>query len=435
MQLMEPLGEIRENSAMAMLDAKRKRSPKGFLEAFSALLAEKKNNNSINIPTVKGNEKAVPGLAPIASKARLKAEEAPPKSMKAASDIMPTESKNRNKKTQMQAEDNLSTGNVVLVPEENKTRAVLPKKEKEVLDASRLDPGKDNIRHEKGFGAPDGFVSRLGIDAAAQSQKLKQFKTGQTPGDAMTERVFEVTKSGFEKTEKGKNLAVIDLRMKSRAEKNRDQFRDKGHGNTGISEEELLQKGSENKTLSISGNMTGENSAIYEKNNNVHSWYEKSGTPDAKPGSPLNSAFTESLTARLRDGAGDIVSSARIVLKDAGSGVIRLRLEPETLGGVKIELKMSEKQISGKIIVESDMAGEAFRASLDALRDAFTGAGLNTGSLEVEVRNGMGKGSNSGMGQDEDKRSIYWSRSLEKLDSAVPAATGKYNAGLLNLFV
>ncbi len=434
MQLMEPLGEIRESSAMAMLDTKRKRSPKGFLEAFSAFLAEKKNNNSIQNPAAKENEKTVPGLVPLISRKRLNAEGTPQKSIKTASDIMPPESKNRNKKTQIQAEGNLAAGNVVLVPEENKARVVLPKKEKEVLDEKRLDPGKDNIRHEKGFGAPDGIGLKPGIDAV-QSQKLNPSKNSQTPGDAMTERVFEVTKSGLEKTENGKNLAVIDLRMKSRAEKNRDQFRDKGHGNTGISEEELLQKGPENKTLSISGNMTAENSAIYEKNDNVHSWYEKSGTPDAKPGSPLNSAFTESLTARLRDGAGDIVSSARIVLKDAGSGVIRLRLEPETLGGVKIELKMSEKQISGKIIVESDMAGEAFRASLDALRDAFTEAGLNTGSLEVEVRNGMGKGSDSGMDQDEDKRSIYWSRSLEKLDSAVPAASGKYNAGLLNLFV
>lgn len=434
MQLMEPLGEIHESSAMAMLDTKRKRSPKGFLEAFSALLAEKKINSSINIPTAKGNEKAVPGLAPFASKARLKAEEAPQKSMKTASDIMPTESKNRNKKTQMPADGNLAAQNVVLVSEGNKTRAVIPKKEKEVLDASRLDPGKDNIRHEKGFGAPDGIVLKPGVDAA-QSQKLKQFKTGQTPGDAMTEKVFEVTSSGLEKTEKGKNLAVIDLRMKSRAEKNRDQFREKGQGSTRISEEELLQKGAESKALSISGNMFGENAAIYEKNDNVHSWYEKNGTPDAKPGSPLNSAFTESLAARLRDGAGDIVSSAKIVLKDANSGVIRLRLEPESLGGVKIELKMSEKEISGKIIVESDMAGEAFRTSLDALRDAFAEAGLNTGSLEVEVRNGMGRGPDSGMDQDEAKRHIYWSQSLEKLDSAVPAATGKYNAGLLNLFV
>ena len=67
-----------------------------------------------------------------------------------------------------------------------------------------------------------------------------------------------------------------------------------------------------------------------------------------------------------------------MVLRNGDAGLIRLRLEPESLGGVKIELKMTEKQISGKIIVESDIAGEAFRSSIDALKDAFAESGFET---------------------------------------------------------
>ena len=144
-------------------------------------------------------------------------------------------------------------------------------------------------------------------------------------------------------------------------------------------------------------------------------------------------SFTETLASRLRDGAADIVRSAQVVLRDGDAGIIRLRLEPESLGGVKIELKMAEKQISGKIVVESDIAGEAFRSSLDALRDAFAESGFETASLEVEVRNGMASGSGgdgNGTGGDDGP---YWSRSLRELDAAVPALASAGRDGLVDM--
>jgi flagellar hook-length control protein FliK len=147
-------------------------------------------------------------------------------------------------------------------------------------------------------------------------------------------------------------------------------------------------------------------------------------------------SLSESLAARLRDGAADIVRSAQVFLKEGDSGVIRLRLEPESLGGVKIELKMTEKQISGKIVVESDIAGEAFRSSLDALKDAFAESGFETTALEVEVRNGMASGSGGERGgAGEDDGGPYWSRSLRELEAAVPPAAQTARDGVLNVIV
>ena len=148
-------------------------------------------------------------------------------------------------------------------------------------------------------------------------------------------------------------------------------------------------------------------------------------------------ASADSLAARLRDGAADIVRSAQIVLRDGDSGVIRLRLEPESLGGVKIELKMTENQISGKIVVESDIAGDAFRSSIDALKDAFAECGFETTALEVEVRNGMasGPGGERGDGAEGDGDGPYWSRSLKELDAAVPQLTTAGRDGLLDVIV
>jgi len=148
-------------------------------------------------------------------------------------------------------------------------------------------------------------------------------------------------------------------------------------------------------------------------------------------------ASADSLAARLRDGAADIVRSAQIVLRDGDSGVIRLRLEPESLGGVKIELKMTENQISGKIVVESDIAGDAFRSSIDALKDAFAECGFETTALEVEVRNGMasGPGGERGDGAEGEGDGPYWSRSLKELDAAVPQLTTAGRDGLLDVIV
>jgi flagellar hook-length control protein FliK len=150
-----------------------------------------------------------------------------------------------------------------------------------------------------------------------------------------------------------------------------------------------------------------------------------------------NQTFADALASRLQTGASDIVRSAQIVLQHGDSGIIRLRLDPDSLGGVKIELKMTEKQISGKIIVESDIAGEAFRSSLDALKDAFAESGFETTALEVEVRNDMASGTENGNGNGErgDNDGPYWSRSLRELDAAVPVLASAGRDGLLDVLV
>lgn len=145
--------------------------------------------------------------------------------------------------------------------------------------------------------------------------------------------------------------------------------------------------------------------------------------------------LAENLAARIRDsGAADIVKAAQIVLQDADTGVIRLQLEPASLGRVKIELKIADKKISGVIVVESDLAGKAFKDSLESLRDAFSASGLETAALEVEVRNGnheqAERQANAELAQP------YYSKHVKDLDAAVPvlAATTSRD-GLLNVIV
>lgn len=106
--------------------------------------------------------------------------------------------------------------------------------------------------------------------------------------------------------------------------------------------------------------------------------------------------FRSMLAERLRDAwNGEIVQSARVVLREGDAGTIRLRLKPESLGNIKIELNLAENNISGRILVESDAAKSAFERNMSQLSDAFRQGGFDSARLEVAVGGGSGGSQNS----------------------------------------
>lgn len=247
---------------------------------------------------------------------------------------------------------------------------------------------------------------------------------------------IETVGTHSERGEGGKRLSVVDMRLKARAE----QAMRQSSGRNGANASGSASDGS--------GETVKHESTIARNDSDGSAFAGRLGSrldapvdtslPVVKDGAQSQpQSLAENLATRLRDGAADIVRSAQIVLRDGDSGLIRLRLEPESLGGVKIELKMTEKQISGKIVVQSDIAGEAFRSSLDALKDAFAECGFETTALEVEVRNGLASGAegNAGDRSSGEGDGPYWSRSLKELDAAVPMVASAGRDGLVNVVV
>jgi flagellar hook-length control protein FliK len=74
-----------------------------------------------------------------------------------------------------------------------------------------------------------------------------------------------------------------------------------------------------------------------------------------------------------------------MILKNGGEGILRLVLKPDVLGNVKIHLKMSENNITGYIIVESEEALSAFKKEIVALQQAFMEAGFSSADLELSM--------------------------------------------------
>ena len=82
---------------------------------------------------------------------------------------------------------------------------------------------------------------------------------------------------------------------------------------------------------------------------------------------------------------GDIVRHASMALRDGGEGTIKIALHPETLGNVKIHLEMTENKITGRIVVESEEALNAFRKELSNLEQAFKDSGYANADLNLSL--------------------------------------------------
>jgi hypothetical protein len=135
--------------------------------------------------------------------------------------------------------------------------------------------------------------------------------------------------------------------------------------------------------------------------------------------------FQSSLAEKMREAwNGEIVKSAHIVLRDGDAGTIRLRLKPESLGNVKVELNLTDNNISGRILVESDEAKTAFERNMSQLADAFRQGGFDSARLEVAVGGGSQQGS-AGAGSGESDGPFY----SERLRSAVGSSADPATAG------
>lgn len=95
---------------------------------------------------------------------------------------------------------------------------------------------------------------------------------------------------------------------------------------------------------------------------------------------------------RLREMAGsELARAAGIILRDGGSGEIRLVLKPESLGSVRVRLNLSDNVIDGKIFVDNPEVKHVLEGSIDSLTRALSADGFQTASLQVSVSGNGGE--------------------------------------------
>jgi flagellar hook-length control protein FliK len=146
---------------------------------------------------------------------------------------------------------------------------------------------------------------------------------------------------------------------------------------------------------------------------------ERNVLADTSTRGPLGSKSGTALAAQLRESLNaEIVRDARVVLRGANVGEVRLSIKPEDLGNVRIKLQLQDNHIAGRIIVENASVRDAFEQNLAQLTRAFEDSGLEVGNLEVSVAGE--RGGDPGHEQP-DEQAADRGRDLRALEESVPS--------------
>lgn len=118
------------------------------------------------------------------------------------------------------------------------------------------------------------------------------------------------------------------------------------------------------------------------------------------------STFQQMLTQQLEYNAPEFVKMGNIVLENNKSGTIDMILKPESLGNVKLSLQVSDKVITGQITVATKEAMEAFKQSMDSLKQAFVQSGFEDVNLNVSLADYSQGGNFSQQQQSQAQQSL-----------------------------
>lgn len=216
----------------------------------------------------------------------------------------------------------------------------------------------------------------IGADNPRLSDFVEAEETGSLEGlDSKSEKKFFL--------DKDKKIAVQDLRSENSAQKTDEKSGKSMKSSTEISEIYRNEKNNPQVTMDFAANAQ-----------------QNIGSLNNQVAGSAGSNFQAMLANQIQENAGEIVKAGNIVLKDNDVGSIKLILHPESLGNVKIDLQVNEKNISGKIIVATQEAFNAFKETAENLKQAFVQSGFESAGLELSLANQNFAGNHSGENQN-----------------------------------
>ncbi len=91
--------------------------------------------------------------------------------------------------------------------------------------------------------------------------------------------------------------------------------------------------------------------------------------------------------ADFRESLQEIIDKARVTVRDSKNGSFTVRLNPQELGSVNVNLVMENGVITGKFLVDSEDAKNMLLGNLNDLKYQLESAGVSVGEFSVNVDN------------------------------------------------
>lgn len=264
---------------------------------------------------------------------------------------------------------------------------------------------------------------------ALASEKLKLFDSDENVSlDSLTENTKNLK---FEKEDKDELLSENVLSsgnlftMSEKSEKISDKVNLEKENSKSVKASKNVKKLSDVITVTDLRTEKPEAAAVEKKTNLVTSVKQTSSDSvqvtmdlssqaeknilslDAQSAGAQGSTFQAMLENQITENAHDFVKAGNIVLKDNNVGNINLILHPESLGNVKISLELSDNVITGKILVSSQEAFNAFSSSQDSLKAAFIENGFDTAGFDIAFANQNQNFSGNGQEQNQNEHQAF----------------------------
>ncbi|HPC41975.1 MAG TPA: flagellar hook-length control protein FliK [Spirochaetota bacterium] len=146
---------------------------------------------------------------------------------------------------------------------------------------------------------------------------------------------------------------------------------------------------------------------------------------DVAAAAPKSNLFRENLES--------VIQNARVVVRDGRNGSFSVRLHPEELGTVSINLKLHEGVVQGSFLVETREARDLIAGNLDYIRQQLSDAGITVGEFHVNVNDQRGRMLHDRT--DDHIAVIAPSEQSVEIESEYMANAMPYHNGQINLVI
>jgi flagellar hook-length control protein FliK len=106
---------------------------------------------------------------------------------------------------------------------------------------------------------------------------------------------------------------------------------------------------------------------------------------------PMEASISTALQRTTEDNVMNQLTSKMQHLVRSGETEIRIQLKPESLGEVKLAIRMEGDIVTARIQVENQQVKQIVESNLQSLKNALSEQNLQAGSIEVNVGNGWGR--------------------------------------------